>query len=217
MTTTLTFKVDRVSPAVNRSCRNSSTVPTGQLTGSSLRSLQPWSENFPLQGIQFPHGGSSRVENGLNNIGWETWVYEVGPLRGQAHSLPTDVEPPAWDRRSLLTGSSRGGPSRRDIKSVNHTLPGHRRAMRSSITRSRRTLSRTPGREQSDREKSIQTKPRPRLHHHVQSERSWMREGEPEWTVRCLSRRKQIHLCLAELPPYQLHRMSAPKLWVPEM
>ncbi len=123
----------------------------------------------------------------------------------------------AWDRRSLLTGSSRGGPSRRDIKSVNHTLPGHRRAMRSSITRSRRTLSRTPGREQSDREKSIQTKPRPRLHHHVQSERSWMREGEPEWTVRCLSRRKQIHLCLAELPPYQLHRMSAPKLWVPEM
>ncbi len=28
-----------------------------------------------------------------------------------------------------------------------------------------------------------------------------MREGEPEWTVRRLSRRKQIHLCLAELPP----------------
>ncbi len=36
----------------------------------------PWSENFPLQDIKFPHGGSSGVENGLNNLGWETWVYE---------------------------------------------------------------------------------------------------------------------------------------------
>ncbi len=35
-----------------------------------------------------------------------------------------------------------------------------------------------------------------------------MREGEPEWTVRRLSRCKQIHLCLAELPPYQLHHLG---------
>jgi len=48
----------------------------------------------------------------------------------------------------------------------------------------------------------------PRLHHRVQSERSWMREGEPEGTVRRLSRLKQIHLCLAELPPYQLHHLG---------
>ncbi len=90
----------------------------------------PWSENFPLQGIKFPRGGSSWVENGLKNLGWETWVYELGPLRGQAHSFHSsgwgwNIEPPAWDRRSLLTGSSRGGPSRRDIKSGNHTLPGN--------------------------------------------------------------------------------------------
>ncbi len=88
----------------------------------------PWSENFPLQGIKFPRGGSSGVENGLNNLGWETWVYEQGPLRGQAHSFHSsgwgwNIEPPAWDRRSLLTGSSKGGLSRRDIKSGNHTLP----------------------------------------------------------------------------------------------
>ncbi len=91
----------------------------------------PWSENFPLQGIKFPHGGSSGVENGLNNLCWETWVYELGPLRGQVHSFHSsgwgwNIEPPAWDRRSLLTESSRGGPSRRDIISGNHTLPGHR-------------------------------------------------------------------------------------------
>ncbi len=34
-----------------------------------------------------------------------------------------------------------------------------------------------------------------------------MREGEPEWTVRRLSRSKQIRLWLAELPPYQLHHL----------
>ncbi len=94
-----------------------------------------WSENSPLQGIHFPHGGSSGAENGLNNLGWETWVYELGPLRGQAHSFHSsgwgwNLEPPTWDRRSLLTGSSGGGPSRRDIISGNHTLPGHRGAMK---------------------------------------------------------------------------------------
>ncbi len=45
--------------------------------------------------------------------GWETWVYELGPLRSQAHSFHRsgwgwNIEHPAWDRRSLLTGSSRG-------------------------------------------------------------------------------------------------------------
>ncbi len=110
----------------------------------------PRSKNFPLQGITFTHGGSSGVENYLNNLGWETWVYELGPLRGQAHSFHSsgwgwNIESSAWNRRSLLMGSSRGGPSRRDIQSGNHTLPGHRGAMRSSRTRSRRTLSRTPG------------------------------------------------------------------------
>ncbi len=110
----------------------------------------PWSENSPHQGITFPHGRSTGVENGLNILGWETWVYELGPLRGQAHSLHSsgwgwNIEPPAWDRRSLLKGSSRGGPLRRDNISGNHTLASHRGAMRSSKTRSRRTISRTPG------------------------------------------------------------------------
>ncbi len=35
-----------------------------------------------------------------------------------------------------------------------------------------------------------------------------MREGEPEWTVRRLSRRKHIHFFLAELPSYQLHHLG---------
>ncbi len=58
----------------------------------------PLSENSPLQDIKFPRGGSSGVENGLNNLGW---VYELDPLRGQAHSfycsgLGWNIEPPAW-------------------------------------------------------------------------------------------------------------------------
>ncbi len=110
----------------------------------------PWSENFPFQGIKLPRGGSFGVENGLNNLSWETWVYELGPLRSQAHRFHSsgwgwNIEPLAWARRSLMTGSSRGGPSRRDIISGNHTLLGHRGAMRSSRTRFRRTLSRTSG------------------------------------------------------------------------
>ncbi len=91
--------------------------------------------NSPLQGIKFPRGGSSGVENGLYNLGWETWVYELGPHRGQAHSFHSSgwgwtLEPPTRDRRSLLMGSSGGGPSRRDIISGNHTLPGHHGAMK---------------------------------------------------------------------------------------
>ncbi len=72
---------------------------------------------------------------------------------GQAHSFHSsgwgwNLEPPAWGRRSLQrdqTGSSRGGTSRRYIKSGNQSLPSHRGAMRSSRTRSRRTLRRTTG------------------------------------------------------------------------
>ncbi len=80
--------------------------------------------------------------------------------------------------------------------------------MKSSRTRSRQTLSLQGSREQSDRGECIQTKPRPYLHHRIQSKRSWMHEGEPEWTVRHHSRRKQIHFCLAKLPPYQLHHLG---------
>ncbi len=169
----------------------------------------PWSENSP-QGIKFPCGGSSGVENGLHNLGWETWVYELGPLRGQAHSFHSsgwgwNIEPPAWDRRSLLTGGSRGGPSRRDITSGNHTLPSHRGAMRSSRTQYRRTLSRTPG------SRVIGGNSYRRSLGHVctiASSPGGLREGESERTVRRLSQHKQIHLCLAELPPYQLHHLG---------
>ncbi|MCJ8736206.1 hypothetical protein PDJAM_G00256220, partial [Pangasius djambal] len=83
--------------------------------------------------------------------------------------------PPACERRSLLTGISHGEPSRREIRSENHTRPG------------------------------VQTQPRPRLYHSIQSERSWMSQREPEGTVRCLLSRKQIHLSLAKHSPYLLH------------
>ncbi len=41
----------------------------------------PWSKKFPLQGVQFPCWGSSGLEYGLNNLGWETGSYELCPLR----------------------------------------------------------------------------------------------------------------------------------------
>ncbi len=47
------------------------------LQGQCLQVHHPISDN--LITIKFPRGGSSWVENGLNNLGWETWVYELGP------------------------------------------------------------------------------------------------------------------------------------------
>ncbi len=110
----------------------------------------PRSEESPLEVIQFPRWGSSRLENGLNNLGWETWRYESRLLRGHAHSFHNSgrgwkIMPSACERRSLLTGISHGEPSRREIRSENHTRPGQNGATSNSRTSSRRTLSRTPG------------------------------------------------------------------------
>ncbi len=44
-------KMDGTSPAVNRSCRNSSTVPTGQLTGSSWWSLHHEVKTFHFKSL----------------------------------------------------------------------------------------------------------------------------------------------------------------------
>ncbi len=106
----------------------------------------------------------------------------------------------ACERRSLLTGISHGELSRRETRSENHTRPGQNGATSNSRTPSRRTLSRTPG--------SVQTKPRPRLYHSFQPQRSWMSQRVPEGTVRCLMSRKQIHLCLAKNSPNLLHHLG---------
>jgi hypothetical protein len=53
--------------------------------------------------------------------------------------------PLACERRSLLIGTRHGGPSRREIRSENHTRPGQNGATSSRLTASRRTLAKTPG------------------------------------------------------------------------
>ncbi len=114
------------NPAEKRACKNSSTVPNGQLTGSSWRSPHHESQ---LQGVQFPHWGSSRLEDGLSNLSWETRGYELCPLRGHTHSFHNSnqgwkIMPSAGEMRALLTGIPHGEPSRREIRSENHTQPG---------------------------------------------------------------------------------------------
>ncbi len=52
-----TFRVEWANPAEKQACKNSSTVPNGQLTGSSWQSPHPESQ---LQGVQFPHWGSDQ-------------------------------------------------------------------------------------------------------------------------------------------------------------
>ncbi len=164
----------------------------------------PWSEKSPLEAIQFPRWGSSRLENGLNNLGWETWCYELRPLRGHTHSFHNSgrgwrIIPSACEKRSLLTGISHGEPSRRETRSENHTRPSQNGATSNSRTPSRRTLSRTPGgkayRQSFGHVCTIASSP---------SGAGLVRV--PEGTVRYLMSHKQIHLCLAKnspnLPPF---------------
>ncbi len=78
-------------------------------------------------------------EDGLNNLGWETGSYELCPLRGHTQNLHSS----GWG--CLLTGISHGEPSRREIRSENHTQPGQNGATSNRRTPSRHTLARTPG------------------------------------------------------------------------
>ncbi|MCI4376457.1 hypothetical protein PGIGA_G00188680, partial [Pangasianodon gigas] len=54
--------------------------------------------------------------------------------------------------------------------------------------------------ELSDRGKGVQTQPRPRLCHSIQSQGSWMSQREPKGAVRRLLRRKQVDLSSTEHP-----------------
>ncbi len=79
--------------------------------------------------VQFPHWGSSRLEDGLSNLSWETRGYELCPLGSHTHSFHNSergwkIIPAASERRSLLTGIPHGEPSRREIGSENYTWPG---------------------------------------------------------------------------------------------
>ncbi len=166
--------------------------------------------NSPLQGIKFPRGGSSGMENGLNNLGWETWVYEAGPhqrpspqfpqfwLGVKYRAAPLGTEGPSWREApeeahqegilylgTILCPATAGNESSRTRSNLSPGIPGAAERL---------------GKMHTD-EASATSAPS------LQSKRSWMCEGEPEWTVSCPSRRKQIHLYLAELPPYRLHQL----------
>ncbi len=119
--------------------------PSRQLTGSSWRSPHPESQ---LPGVQFPYWGSSRLEDGLSNLSWETRGYELCPLGSHTHSFHNSergwkIMPAASERRSLLTGIPHGEPSRREIGSETILGPA-RTGFFNRRTPSMRTLSRTP-------------------------------------------------------------------------
>ncbi len=84
--------------------------------------------------MQFPRWRSSRMENGLNNFGWETRGYELCALR----ATPTAFITPGGGKGSYP-------PPVRGEPSENHTRPGQNGATSNSRTPFWRTLSRTPG------------------------------------------------------------------------
>ncbi len=150
------------------------------------------------------------MENGLYHLSWETGSYELCPLRGHTHIFHNSgrgcrMAPPACERRSLLMGTSEGEPSRREIRSENHTRPGQHGATNSRRTPSRRTLIRTPG------SRAIGGKAYRRSLGHVCTIASsptgagGIRENK---RGHCAFSCEEVHLYLIKHSPYLLHHLG---------
>ncbi len=96
--------------------------------------------------------GRSVLEDGLNNLSWETGCYELcyAMMLCCTHSFHNSRQgwkmvPPARERRSRHTGISHGESSRRPTRASNHGQPGQYGTINNRQTSSQQTLSRTPG------------------------------------------------------------------------
>ncbi len=196
-------------------CRESSlqilkNCTTGQLTGSCWRSSAPWSEELPLQGVHFPSRGSSRLENGLYHLSWETRSYELCPLRGHTHISITPGGGAEW--HPLLV---RGDPSwweppkesRLGGKSGPRTIlgPASTGLLTVGETPSRRTLIRTPG------SRAIGGKAYRRSLGHVCTIASSPRGAggiRENKRGHCAFNCEEVHLYLIKHSPYLLHHLG---------
>ncbi len=96
--------------------------------------------------------GRSVLEDGLNNLSWETGCYELcyAMMLCYTHSFHNSRQgwkmvPPARERRSRHTGISHGESSRRPTRASNHGQHGQYGTTNNRQTSSQQTLSRTPG------------------------------------------------------------------------
>ncbi len=105
----------------------------------------PRSEKFPLQGVQFPRWGSSGLEDGLNNLSWETLLWAMSCVHSGV-TPTTSIAPGRGDRPPLVWGDHfwQESPmeSRRGDKSGRKTILG---PARSRLTSFQRTLAGAPG------------------------------------------------------------------------
>ncbi len=81
------------------------------------------------------------------------------------------IMPGASERRSL-TGIPHGEPSTREVGSENYTQPGQNRVFAIERPHPCALSLELPGAERSG--EGVQTKPRPRLYHSIQTQWSWM-------------------------------------------
>ncbi len=127
-------------------------------------------------------------------------MHKVWPPKRPSPQFPQfwlgwNIKPPAWDR-SLLTGAPEEA-RREGILYLGTILCPTTVGQWEVIEPGPGELSPgLPGAEQSGEM------------HKDEALATSAPEGEPEWTVRRLSKSKQIHLCLAELPPYKLHHLG---------
>ncbi len=71
-------------PVLSRSetCNPSEGIPADVTGGDDVATRKYKSTCVGDNGIRFSHKGSSGLEDGLENLGWETGCYELCPLKG---------------------------------------------------------------------------------------------------------------------------------------
>ncbi|XDV31275.1 hypothetical protein PO909_033997 [Leuciscus waleckii] len=133
---------------------------------------------------------SEAKPTGSKSLGW-----------GEGSPLPLKTEGPSWLESPRES-------HRRETPGLRTSQPGQYGSSSSRLIPSRRTFSRTPGSRVIGERFTDVASAMSIPHHNVQPQGSWVCEGEPKWTVRCILRCEEIHLCLAINPPNVLHHLG---------
>ncbi len=197
-----------VNPAESRACRNSRTVPIGQLTGSSW-----WSPHHEIK-----VSTSRRTVSSLRELWIGGWSQQprlrdrklwVAPPQGPPPQLPHlragVIDPCLWEE--IPPDENLPWRTVEERNQVREPYSADQNgATSSSRTPSRRTLSRTPG------SRAIGGKPYRRSLGQVctmafsPSGTGWIREYQRDIVLLLSS--EEVHLCLAKHSPDLLHHLG---------
>ncbi len=116
-------------PAVSLSCKNSSTGPTGQLTGSIARVKHHDSKTPHLEEYSFLVAGALALAMVSWTSAGKPSITALGPVwaiptTSQSSGWGCQILPWSWDSKSRLIGISQGGRYKRGVSSENQVWEG---------------------------------------------------------------------------------------------